>query len=846
MKTQAIHIKAKDYIIISHDEFLCFSADLQAELVSHYYLFKRRRIQKSIIQKYLNSLTPEKIQAVLKHFYSDDHIKKFFRSIRNIPRKVLNKYLASCGVKVMRRIIFLIKLEDRRKLEGRFILKCRIKDVIRLLNEHFATFGKLPLQFFRQDLFSLPPELMEDLILNIDPAYRQDFLKRAGLSNLKKFAVTLAVKPLETILATIKGTITLLTVNDEEDFLVKTGRINKRNVLVVNNTLFQNMDLFYAELILYLYAIKIKQRKHIDPSIMPLFHDLKLIEYILNLTPRKINAIIAFLTKNGIKNSSFVYRYVCETKLETLKKVTSRQYAKVFQNLFDLFYDNFMSHTQPVDTDKAVFKGEIQKLLASRFIESYLEHDKKPKIPVLLPFETYLDADGRTLLGYCRVDDQNIEIRPTLKHFANSIVRFRPKMYAGYDVFKVDRQGKITDFVPVVFLLANARLQHVAAGYSVAEYVHGYRDKALTFRTYLTADSKIYFAKIDGEVIQTLISYLVGGNPIECTVGRDEHNFILDIYLIDAQTGRKIYKQPLRSIVLRREKPYFTHIAADFSTEMFFAMDKKIFNTIIPFFKQHYFCSFYDGLTIERKKDLFEKLTSKGEAFLIQQIGQEKFTDDLEQITFTYGDELDNLSELLGAKDDTHHKEYMATHSRRETDVLVPDDAFADITDNIFFVRTEANRIEEFGFDFIAYPPELTFQIKMPILRKIFESFPNELRRYIKIHADDIGDDVQEKIVSLSPRLLDGIILEKAFKVRKDPVKRLFIDEIIHVLEDRVSYDTINDIVNYLRNASIRIQRDKVTRAFMVRDYVMARVSELAYPKAQILLDGISIKVIDH
>ncbi|MCB1195447.1 hypothetical protein KDK77_04620, partial [bacterium] len=563
------------------------------------------------------------------------------------------------------------------------------------------------------------------------------------------------------------------------------------------------------------------------------------------LIPRSIRNIAMFLSKNNLRDASYAYHYICKTKLEGLKKITASRYTKDTQALFDDFYQQFSSQHLKQESGDKKRKNDLQKLVACRCIEYYLEHDPKPKIPVLLPFDVRMDSDGRILLGYSRVQGKNSEIRPTLKHFSNCFVRFRPHIDGAYDAYKINDHGKIIDFVPALFLMAKSRLQHVAPGYAVAEYIKGYRPRPLSFRTYLTADSKIYFAKIDGEVIQTLTSYLSGGNAVECSIRKDEIGYFMDVYPIEPSTAKKILKKPVRSIMLRNEKPYFTDIADDFAPARFFEMPKNIFNSAIPLFKQRYFCAFYDGLTLEQKKELYEKLTSKGEEYLIEQIGHEKFADDLEQITFTYGDELANISELLGDKEEVEQREYVASYSRRETDIRGDEPEFADVDDDSFFARSEAERIDEFGFDFAAYPPELTFQIKMPILRKIFESFPREFRRYIKIHADDIDEEIQDKLVSINPRLLDGIPIERTFKVRKDPVKRAFIDELIRILEDKVSYDAINVIINYLRNATVRIRKNDRTGAFIVKKFVMSQVAELVSSESDLLYSAIELEIID-
>ncbi len=846
IKSPTQKIKAKDYCSISNEYFTGLPMEAQTELVSHHFRYKRRRLNREVLLAFIGSITPVRIhQVVCRLGDNKESIKKFFRAIKNIDSSVLNDYLLKYTKKNLFEAVTFLKLEDRRKIKSALLIRLPVDQLALLINEHFHSFGKLTGDLFTDKVPFLEPDKLTQLLSCIQPKHLSDFLKATQLDSMKLFAKSFKLGNCDKLVKKIKGRITIIVVPPNKDYLIKNGKRNKRNVLFINRVLFANPDMLFAKLELHLIMIHLKQRKHISNIITPLFHNLKLLHAIVNLPVRRINSVIRFLRDSGFDKQRFVYQFICEHDIKTLKKIKARQYHKIMQALFDSFYIDFQDKYLPQKGNDPVIKKKIQKLVACRFIESVLEDVGEHEIPFLFQFESYLDEDGRTLLGYYRQEGVNLEIRPTIKQFARSFVRFRPRINKLYEVFRISAKNKILDYVPVTYQIGNGRFQHISQGYFVARYLKGLQPKPRSFRTYLTADSKLYLGKIENEVIQTLISFLEGATPLECIVKKNEDSFLLNIYLFNSQSGRFEYRNPIRSIELHTERPYFTHLKYDFSPEAFLELDKRSFNNALRYFKPYYFASFYNSLTIEQKKDIFEKLTTKGENALIDKIGEEQFHNDLDTLTFTFGEELDILDSIIadkmGIAEPAGYVEVAG--GRRKTDFLVPE--ISDLDDDSYFAMRESARIEEFGFDFVSYPPELTFRIKMEILAKIYESFPNDLRRYIKTHASDIDDEIQNKILLIDPRLLDGIVLEKSYAIRKDPIKRTFINNMIKLFEDTVAYDTINEIIIYLRDPKIRIRQDDDTGRFIIRSEVIENIKEMAQWDYDALVAGMGLIISD-
>ena len=840
MGLKELHIKAKDYISLTPEYYLSLSVIKQAKLLAHHYTYKRRKLNKTVLDTFFKTLTPKLLIRLLKRLSHEESKRKLFRSIKNIDSAVLNLVLAKYTTNDIYKIIATIKLEDRRKLGRDVFEKIPSDKMVLLINDHFASFGKLRQSIFVDYIPQLPPETLQYLIKHINPSYLAEFFKRTGLDDLALYAKAMGLTSMRNLMSSIKGDVKAIILRQKKSYLVRKGKRNKRNVLLINKDLFRNLDLLHIEIELKLYSIKLKQRKHITAAIDPLFHNLKLLNAVVCLPKQSIEQIIIFL--EDYREQDFVYDFICEHDIQALTRISARQYSKVMQGLFDVFYRSFIVKYLPKKEGDTVFKRKVQRLIACRFLEYNLEYEEDVKVPFLFQFDVYLDDHGRALLGYYRKNGNNFELRPTIKQNAKSFVRFRPRLNATYDVLKINAKGKVLDYVPVRYQITDTRFQHVSSGYTVASFVKSLSYKPNSFRTYLTADSKLYFGKIQSEVVQTLIGYLEGATPVECTVKRNEGSFILEIYLFNSQTGRCEYREPVRSILLRQEKPYFKELVDDFLPDKFFNMDKRSFNSALQYFKTDYFVSFYEKLTIDQKKEIYEKLNSKGESSLIEKIGEDTFAADLDKLSLTFGDEFESISDLVADKVEVEESfTFTESMSRRSSDQRILDSS--ELDDETFLAQNEAARIDEFGFDFVSYPPELTFQIKQKVLEKIYESFPQDLRRYIKIHADEIDEDIQEKILHINTHLLDGIVLGKRFAVRKDPLKRTFIDDLIHLLEDHVSYDTINDVIVFLRDARIRILRDDKNRKYKLNSEVMDGIIKLIEWDEDDLTQGLSVNV---
>lgn len=833
-----MHIKAKDYVTLTPEFFLSLPTLKQANLLAHHYTFKRRKLHKDVLAIFFEMMTPALLRRLLKRLSDDDMKRKMFRSIKDIDPGILNEVLEKYATSELYTIINCLKLEDRRKINSDVLASLPIEHLTALINDHFTSFGKLDYDFFSDRIVQLGSEPLRYIIAHIDEKYLGEFFKRTGLDDIARYAEAMGLISIQRLMHSIKGDVKMIISGSPKKYLVKKAKRNKRNVLLVNRELFQCIDLMNIEIELKLYSIKLKQRKHLSSVIDPLFHNLKLLNAVVCLPAETIGQIKVFLEKYAVLD--FVYEVICDQDIVELSKISSREYNKTMQSIFDLFYRSFVQRCVPRKEGDTVFKRKVQRLIACRFLEYNLEFEDDQKISFLFQFDTYLDDHGRTLLGYYRKNGSNLELRPTIKQNARSFVRFRPRLNATYDVFKVNAKGKVLDYVPVRYQLTDSRFQHMSSGYSVAAYVKDTVSKPSSFRAYLTADSKLYFGKIDNDVVQTLIGYLEGATPVEGVIKRHEGGYILHIYLLNSHNGRFECRQPVRSILLRQEKPYFKDIIADFTPEQFLELDKRTFNNILRYFKTDYFCSFYDKLTMEQKKELYEKLNSKGENALIDKIGEDAFAADLDKLSLTFGEEFESISDLVADKVDVGESfEFTESRSRRASDQRVLD--IEDLDDESFFALNEAARLDEFGFDFVSYPPELTFQIKHEVLEKIYESFPQDLRRYIKIHADEIDEDIQEKILDINTHLLDGIALGKKFAVRKDPVKRAFIDELITLLEDHVSYDTINEVIAYLRDSKIRILKGDRNRRYTVNETIIDEILKRVEWDKRELMQGLSV-----
>ncbi len=846
-----LKIKAKDYINITPNSFSNLPLETKTELIAHHYTFKRRKLNCSIVDKFLKDIDQEIILSTLENMPGEFPKKKFFRSIKNIDKDILNSYLKKLPKSKLGEVISYLKLEDRRKICPEILFEIDENNLPKLINQHFTTFGKLDDKFFKLLTKYLDSMQIRRLFVSLDPRILKYFMKKTALDDLKNYLLCLKINNCLNIMESIKGKIKIVILHTKKDFLARLGKRNKKNVLVVNRDLFKNLDLLNIKIELLLQRIRLRQRKHIPSFIEPLYHDLKLLNSVINLPVKSFEQIISFLNEFKYSELDFIYKVIVNYDFNQFRKIEEKNYNKIIQTIFDLLYQNYVKKYFPKKENDIVFKKKIKKLIACRFIENYLESYNGDGYPFLYQFDIYLDADGRTLLGYYRKDKVNIEIRPTIKQFAKSFVRFRPRLNGYYDVFKINTKANIIDFVPVTYQLVNGKFQHISAGYSVASFVKGYNVIPLTFRNYITSDSKLYFGKIDNEVVQTLISYLEGSTPIECILKRQSDSYVLNIYLLNSHTGRFEYKKCIRTILLRREKPYFKDITFDFSPQNFFDLDNSSFNSSIRYFKKEFFLNFYDKLTMEQKKEIYERLNSKGEGALIDKIGEERFTEDLDKLSTAFGEELENISDFITDRsgieekiaDGSEYVEFPETFSRRKTDHTLQE--LHDVDDDAFFNVREYARIEEFGFDFTAYPPELTFKIKMEILEKIYESFPQDLRRYIKIHAEEIDDEIQEKIEEIDPRLLDGIALGKSFAVRKDPIKRAFINGLIKLFEDNMSYDIINDVVAYLRDSKIKIRFSDDEKKFIVRSDVIKKTQDMVNWSYDKLIKNLNVIVSD-
>jgi|GEM_PF-3409944 len=851
MNQQEFKIKAKDYINVSPERFFSLPLEKKTELIAHHYTFKRRKLNGIIVDDFLKNIDHGIILATLENMTSEFPKRKFFRSIKNINPDILNSYLQKFPKSALFEAISFLKLEDRRKIYPEILFQIKEEHLAVLINNHFTTFGKLNEQFFKLLLKNLNPEQLKKLISHIDLRIIKHFFKKTGLDDVKNYSTYCGLNGHLEVLDCIKGRVKMFILHTKKDFLARLGKRNKKNVVVINRDLFKNMDLLNIKLELLLQKIKLRQRKHITPLIEPLYHDLKLIHAVINLPLKQVERMKTFLAESNYYELDFVYGLIVNHDLAPFRKIDEKTYNRIMQNIFDLFYQNYIKKYLPKKENDLVFKKKIKKLISCRFIENYLEDSSYGDIPFLFQFDTYLDDDGRVLLGYYRKNNVNIEIRPTIKQYAKSFVRFRPRLNGYYDVFKINSKAKIKDFVPVTYQLSNNKFQHISAGYSVACYVKDYAVTPLSFRTYITADSKLYFGKIDGEVVQTLISYLEGATPIECVLKKQADSYLLNVYILNSHTGKYESKKYVRSILLRREKPYFKDITFDFSPDDFLDMDKSSFNNSLRYFKKEFFLSFYDKLNMDQKKEIFERLSSKGETSLMDKIGEDRFNDDRDKLSVTFGEEIESISDFITDRggieekivDGNEYIEFQESFSRRKTDHSLQD--LSDIDDDAFFNMRESARVEEFGFDFTAYPPELTFKIKMEILEKIYESFPQDLRRYIKIHAEEIDEEIQEKIEEIDPRLLDGIALGKSFAVRKDPVKRSFINAVIKLFEDYISYDCINDVVAYLRDSKIKIRFDEDTAKFIVRSEVIRKIQDMVKWDFDKLVKNLNIFVSD-
>ncbi len=829
MKRKNKDIKAKDCCKVTPDCFSQLSLDKRSKLVADHYLHKRRHLSVELLRYVHASLTPDFIRKVFSRLKSDRDRKRFFRSVKNIDPQVLNDHLSGYPVKKLYSAIKCLKLEDRKKISADILSKLSVDKIGFLLKDHFMTFGKLSDDFFAGRHFLVNSDYLKSVISLLPSKFIRSFFKKTGLYDLRKYAEATELDTMTLLLREIKGTVNICLVSSR-GYFIKNGIRNKQNVLFVNKVLFENLDLLNMEIETKLHNIRLKQRKHITFLMQPFYNDLMLLARIINLPVRRMNKVIKFMKSR--KTDLFLYNLVGSKNIGYLKKDISRKYSRTMQSIFDLVYDNFVTIYASDKKDDPVFRKKIKQTVSCRFIESFVEGVFKPEIPFFFQFESFLDNDGRTLLGYYRRDGVNAEVRPTIKNYANSYVRFRPRRNGFYDVFKLNSKGKIGDFVPVTYSLKNNKFQNMSSGFSVASYVKGCQKRPYPFRTYLTADSKLYFGKIGSEVIQTLISYLDGVAPVDVHVRKIDDIYCIDICLLNTRTGRMLLKKPLRSICLRTERPYFKDIIYDFQSAEFLNMTPKEFNNVLHLFKSEYFCAFYDKLIVEQKKRLYEKLNSKGEIALIDKIGEIKFSKDVEDISLAFGSDFDvDLDYGSG-------REPMGTgYARRKTDRVV--DEIGDISDEKYFAARESARIDEFGFDFTSYPPELTFKIKMEVLGKIYESFPEDLKYYVKLHADEIDDLIQEKLYSINPKLLDGIKLEKDYIVRKDPVKRMFIDKLIKLFEDDLSYDKINEIISYLREPSIKISGDGDN--FVMDEEIIKGVQDIVKGDYEKLVDSLSV-----
>ena len=836
-------IKAKDYYNIEPDFFLSLPIKKQAVLLSHHYIYKRRKLNHETLDVFMANANPLLLKKIIALLPDELTKKKLFRSFKDIDAKLLNDFLKKVSPKKLFKFINYLKLEDRKKISPQIISGLKIEQIAVLINDHFKSFGKIDSQILDNFSSYFSSRNIEDIICLLDPKILREFFKVTGFNNLKKFSSRLGLKKISLLQSHIKGDIKMIVVPPKKLFLVRVGRRNKRNVLIVNRELFRNLNLLYFELELKLHAIKLKQRKHIPRIIEHLFSDLKLLYSFVQLPDSEIKKAVKFL--KNYADLGFVYTFLSEDSVKELQKIPRRKYNKVMQSVFDLFFSNFVNMYAPKKLNNPVFKRKVQKLIACRFIEYYLEYGHGETM-FLFSFDDYLDQNGRTLLGYYKKNGTSNELRPTIKHYSKTFVRFRPRYNGIYDIFQVNAKGKIIDFVPISYHIKDSRFQHISSGFFIASYVKDLIDKPFSFRTYLTADSKLYFGKITGEVIQTLVGFLEGATPVECVIKRHDDGFLLNIYLFNPQIGRYEYSSPVRTVLLRQEKPYFTNLVYDFLPEVFLEMDKRSFNKSIRYFKPEFFSSFYEKLNLEQKKSLFEKINAKGESALIDKIGLETFTDDLDKLTTEFGGDFESIADIITERigSEESYVGFADVGGRRTSDRLVVE--IEDIDDESFFAMNESERVEEFGFDFTSYPPELTFQIKREILSKIHESFPQDLRRYIKIHAAEIDEVIQDKIVSIDHRLLDGIPLGKRFAIRKDPVKRAFIDDIIKLFEDQVKYDIINDVIGYLRDAKIKIYSDDSSKKYLVDNEVVKQIKVLVNWDLDILKQALSVLIKDE
>jgi len=830
MKRKTKDIKAKDCCKIKSEFFDKLSLDKRAEHLANHCLHKRRRLSVELLNHVHAGLTPGIIQKVFSYLKLDQDRKKFFRSVKNISPDTLNGYLNMCPVKKLYPLIKCLKLEDRKKIGVDVLSKFSSEKISNLVKDHFLTFGKISNEFFAHNFVRTNPEYLESVISLLPKKLIGAFFKKTGLHDVRRYAEAMGIRSMSQLLFSIKGPVNMCVVSSNRGYFVKSGIRNKQNVLFVNRVLFDNFDLLHMEIETKLHNIRLKQRRHIAFLMKPFYNDLLLLARIINLPVRRMNKVIKFTKTQEV--DSYVYRFVAKKNISQLKKDIIRKYSRTMQTIFDSVYENQVQVLEK--KDDPVFRNKTKQTVSCRFIECFVEGVFKPDLPFFFQFELFLDNDGRTLLGYCRKNGSNLEIRPTIKSYARSYVRFRPRRNGFYDVFRLNSKGKIGDYVPVTYSLRDGKFQHVSSGFSVASYVKNYQKRPCSFRTYLTADSKLYFGKVDSEVVQTLISYMDEFTPIDGHIRKMDDRYILEIYLLSTRTGRTLLKKPLRAVCLRMERPYFKEIVHDFLPDEFLTMSSKEFNNALHFFRSEYFCAFYDKLAIEQKKQLYEKLNSKGESALIDKIGEIRFTKDVEDISLAFGDDFD-----VDLDYGSDRVAMDAGYSRRKTDRVIED--IAEISDENYFAARESARIDEFGFDFTSYPPELTFKIKMEVLCKIYESFPEDLKHYVKMHADEIDDIIQEKLYSINPKLLDGIKVEKDYIVRKDPVKRMFIDKIIRLFEDDLSYDRINEIVGYLRDPKIKISGDADDKYFVVDEDIMRGVQDIVKGDYDKLLDSLSV-----
>ena len=169
MGLKDLHIKAKDYISLKPDYYLSLSVIKQAKLLSHHYIYKRRKLNKDVLDTFFKTLTPKLLIRLIKRLPGEEAKRKMFRSIKNIDADILNTVLCKYTTPDISTIINTIKLEDRQKLNSDVFDKLSQDKLALLINEHFSSFGKLKPSFFTDYIVKLPPETLQYLIKHIHP-----------------------------------------------------------------------------------------------------------------------------------------------------------------------------------------------------------------------------------------------------------------------------------------------------------------------------------------------------------------------------------------------------------------------------------------------------------------------------------------------------------------------------------------------------------------------------------------------------------------------------------------------------------------------------------------------------